>query len=27
MKLAADLKSQGAGEMLKEIFASVRPEA
>ena len=27
LKLAADLKSQGAGEILQEIFASVRPEA
>ena len=25
--LADDLKSRGAGEILKEIFASVRPEA
>ena len=27
LKLAADLKSRGAGEILQEIFASVRPEA
>jgi hydroxymethylbilane synthase len=25
--LADDLKSRGSGEILKEIFASVRPEA
>ena len=27
VKLAGELKSRGAGEILQEIFASVRPEA
>ena len=27
LKLASELKSRGAGEILQEIFASVRPEA
>ena len=27
VKLAAELKSRGAGDILQEIFATVRPEA